>query len=115
MASRTVETKYFHFRQNNSGGSFDIEDADGIGVEVWIEALNADDACRRAESIGIYFDGCEYGRDCDCCGDRWHRPWGDGYDASEIDQKFSFSWHGTVYVHHMDGSIERINAPLEAA
>lgn len=63
---------FYQFRQNNSGGSFDFNDADGITIAVIVEADNADEANRRAESIGIYFYGCDLGRDCDCCGDRWY-------------------------------------------
>ena len=70
---------FFEFRQNNSGGSFVIDESAGLSVSVIVEADSAKDANERAESIGIYFDGCESGRDCDCCGDRWSAAgfWGD--------------------------------------
>jgi hypothetical protein len=63
---------FYQYRQNNSGGRFDIDEADGITVNVIIEADSAEDADSRAEDIGIYFDGCDGGRDCPCCGDRWY-------------------------------------------
>lgn len=63
---------FFQFRQNNSGGSFDIDTESGIGVNVIVEADSAEDANRRAESIGLYFDG---EGDCDCCGNRWSNLW----------------------------------------
>jgi hypothetical protein len=44
-------TKFYEYRQNNSGGSFDIDDAAGIGVRVWIEATDSDHADSRAETI----------------------------------------------------------------
>jgi hypothetical protein len=111
MPQASVATKFFEFSQDASGGSFDIDDAKGIGPSVWVEALSADDACLRAQSLGIYFDGCESGRDCDCCGDRWYRTCHDGNDAPEIDPEYDFDWHDTVYVHRLDGAIERIGKP----
>lgn len=100
--------KFFKYRQNNSGGSFDINDATGIGPIVWIEAEGEAHADDRAESIGIYFDGVDKGFDCPCCGDRWSESWRGGKDKVEIDSKYDFMWHDTVYVHRMDGTIERI-------
>ena len=61
---------FYTFRQNNSGGSFI-----GPAITVIIEADGVDDANARAEKLGLYFDGCADGRDCDCCGDRWHEIW----------------------------------------
>lgn len=66
---------WFTFRQNNSGGRF-------IGAtEVIIEADNAEEANEIAQANGIYFNGCENGQDCNCCGDRWS-PVSD-YDATK--------------------------------
>lgn len=63
--------KFFCYRQNNSGGSFVVDD--NVTVNVYIQANSMDEANNIAESIGIYFNGCEMGRDCSCCGDRWYR------------------------------------------
>lgn len=71
MAVINIETKWFHYRQNNSGGHFDYDPKEGISVNVYVEARDAKEADFRAEQIGIYFDGIENGMDCDCCGDRW--------------------------------------------
>lgn len=62
-------TRFYCFDQNNSGGGFDT-----IGENVIVEAHNADEANRIAESVGVYFDGMEDGEyvDCECCGDRWY-------------------------------------------
>lgn len=60
---------YFTFSQNNSGGSFVLNDAVSEWVIIW--GRDYRDANRRAEDIGIYFDGVDRGMDCDCCGDRW--------------------------------------------
>lgn len=67
---------FFHFNQNNSGGSFDIDE--DVAHNVIIEARDAHEANQKAESIGIYFNGVDDGRDCECCGDRWYSAWGEG-------------------------------------
>lgn len=79
------QLKFYHFRQNNSGGSFDVND--NVNVHVLIQAHSASEANGRAEEIGIYFDGVEDGCDCDCCGDRWYR-------ASEDDGELFPHFHG---------------------
>jgi hypothetical protein len=65
--------RFFNFRQNNSGGSFDYIESEGITVNVIIEAKYAEDANITAIQKGLYFDGCSHGQDCSCCGDRWYR------------------------------------------
>lgn len=62
---------FYEYNQNNSGGHFDVDNE--VTVEVFIEAPSAERANAIAESVGIYFDGCDDGRDCECCGDRWSR------------------------------------------
>lgn len=82
MPKSEVETKFFTYCQNNSGG-YDI----GPAQYVIIEATSADEANRIAESdAGIYFDGVSTGHDCSCCGDRWREQWDidDGYEMPTI-------------------------------
>ena len=67
--------KFFEFSQNNTGGSFDVDE--NVAHRVLIEADTADEAIEKAESLGMYWDGVENGMDCPCCGDRWYRPWSD--------------------------------------
>jgi hypothetical protein len=67
-------TRFWTFRQNNSGGRWTT----GMPVNLIIEACDAGDADRRAQTLGVYFDGVEGGQDCHCCGDRWHRSYGSG-------------------------------------
>lgn len=110
-----MKPKFWEFNQTNSGGSFDIVDARGIGPSVWIEAFDRANAINRALAIGIYFNGCSDGRDCECCGDRWHEPWGDGVEKPEADERFAFSFHDTVYVHMIDGEIIRVRKDTAAA
>ena len=86
-----VTTKFFTFNQNNSGGVFD-----GPAMYVIVEAINAKHADQVAEQYGVYFNGCESGTDCHCCGDRWSRTWdekgddvptiyGKAVEASKVD------------------------------
>lgn len=70
---------FYHFNQNNSGGSFHFNEEKGITHHVVIEADNKSEANAIAEEIGIYFDG--YG-DCSCCGNRWYPV--DEYDKEEF-------------------------------
>ena len=62
---------WWEYTQNNTGGAFDTS----LGKHVMIEAPDADSADRIAEENGLYFDGCDSGVDCSCCGDRWSRAW----------------------------------------
>lgn len=68
-----TKNTWYEFRQNNSGGSFDFDADRGISVHVIVQADDAEEANYRANRIGLYFDGCETGDDCECCGDRWYR------------------------------------------
>lgn len=72
--------KYFEFCQNNSGGSFDVDEK--LCHRLIIQAETELTAIEKVQDMGVYFDGCEKGIDCDCCGDRWYEP-------SEVDIKRS--------------------------
>lgn len=61
---------FFEFKQNNTGGSFEVNEM--VCNRVVIEAENAEEANRIAMDMGIYFDGVAGGLDCGCCGDRWY-------------------------------------------
>jgi hypothetical protein len=60
---------FFTYRQNNSGGHF-LPPA----LYVIIEARNWQEADEIALDH-IYFNGCDDGIDCPCCGDRWNGQW----------------------------------------
>lgn len=62
---------FYLFDQNNSGGSFVVNDK--LCHRLFIEADSAEEAVSIAEGLGCYWDGVDIGRDCPCCGDRWHR------------------------------------------
>ena len=71
MSKAKSKTLFFEFAQNNSGGIFIFNEQ--VGYSTIVEADSAVEANLRAESVGVYFDGCKEGRDCPCCGDRWSR------------------------------------------
>lgn len=75
---------FYHYSQNNSGGSFDFNKQKGITNHVVIEADNANEADSIAENIGLYFNGCDEGMDCACCGDRWYNAYGEGDDVPKV-------------------------------
>lgn len=107
-----MKTFFYCYRQNNSGGCFDLDDNRGIGETVWIEATSPEHANQRAEFIGIYFDGVNKGEDCDCCGDRWWPTC--SLDTNEIPMYYDtpiyetnndYGFSTRSYVHMMDGRI----------
>lgn len=112
-----ADTKFFHFPQNNSGGTFDFDEEDGLTHHVVIEAVDAPHANHILERIGGYFNGCSTGQDCDCCGDRWCPV--DELDADSeprvygtlvADMKFPYgTWmpdNKEVAVHYLGRGIE---------
>lgn len=107
---------FFHYSQNNSGGDFVFDKKTGITHHVVIEAVDADSANSRAEQIGLYFNGCDDGRDCSCCGDRWSRQWKDDgnpeptvYGEPVAKVKHFTKWMKPGFetaVHYADGRVE---------
>ncbi|MFC4089327.1 hypothetical protein [Micromonospora sp. GCM10011541] len=94
MGQALVQTKYYTFSQNNSGGWFAYDFFAGIGQKVIVEAIDRDHAVARAKQIGLYFDGRG---DCvGCCGYRWSEPWDeDGTAGPEI--------YGETIEEYLDG------------
>lgn len=82
----TKDFLWFEYHQNNSGGSFHTDE--DVSIYVLIQAEGREDANRKAEEVGIYFDGVSNGLDCDCCGDRWCEPW------DELEKFSVYSWSG---------------------
>ena len=78
------DLKFYTFMQNNSGGVFHINDY--VSHVLVIEAKSYDEAERVAkEYAGIYYDGCDDGVDCPCCGDRWYPSWDQtGHDVPTV-------------------------------
>lgn len=98
--------KFYTYRQNNSGGIFDQDE--NVDVVVVIEAESFAEANFTAQSIGIYFDGCEKGFDCDCCGDRWSDHW-DEDDATDRPELYGdpIEEQTNWIVHYLDGTKKR--------
>lgn len=112
---------FYTYRQNNSGGWFDIRPEDGVSVAVIIEASSTYEADAKAEALGIYFNGVDDERDCECCGDRWYPA--DSWSASEepeyygdkltddfevAKREFGMKWakggKPEIIVHYADGT-----------
>lgn len=74
-----METKFYQFNQNNSGGSFVVNNE--LCHRLFIEASIYKEALDKALELGVYFDGCSTGEDCSCCGDRW-------YHADEVNLSY---------------------------
>ena len=118
MPERTLilKTKFYKYSQNNTGGSYNIDKARGIGKFVFVEAISPEDANKRARLIGLYFDG--YG-DCECCGNRWHEQYSEK-EGQEVPKIFGQDvsvgkfkgFCGTIgidsYIHYLDGTIQTI-------
>jgi hypothetical protein len=110
MAKRTVKTKFYTYRQNNSGGSFSKDN--DVSEYVIIEAKDASEADSIAETVGIYFYGCRKQRDCSCCGDRWYHA--QEVNASDKPSVYSTKMNETtkakkdwnVVIHYYDGKKE---------
>lgn len=66
MPKIEIETKYYKYYQNNSGGHYELNDKDGIGHYLIIEARNYEEANNRFNEIVE-----NYSSYCSCCGDRW--------------------------------------------
>lgn len=84
--------KFYEFNQNNSGGSFDVDDK--VCHRVVVEADDPNEANHIAEDIGIYFDGCDNGMDCHCYGDRWYPA--DDYDGDTFPKEYGDVTYNTI-------------------
>jgi hypothetical protein len=119
-AEKAKTPKFFLFRQNNSGGSFAVNEA--VAHSVIIEAYSVKDANARAEDVGIYFNGCDTGDDCSCCGDRWYEAQDhDGTDTPLIygeppethREMFAKEGQPLCYVYRLDGSKTTYRKPVK--
>lgn len=104
---------FFPYDQNNSGGSYIVNEDRGISARMVIEADSADEANQRAEEIGMHFNGVANGYDCPCCGDRWYEV-DDSDKCYTVDEAIKntcgISWDkdtSIVFIHYKDGNIQR--------
>jgi hypothetical protein len=94
-----LETKYYTFVQNNSGGTYNGPHY------IIIESFSMAHAIEFAEdNTEIYFDGCEDDIDCNCCGDRWNR-YAEEYDSLKI-YNSPASEYLNVKLYRLDGSVD---------
>lgn len=94
---------WYEFDQNNSGGFFVCDDK--VCATVWIEADSINEACTKAEELGIYFYGVDDGIDCPCCGDRWSRPY-----QGEKKPTLGMGWtEPSTRIYHKDGRVEELS------
>lgn len=108
--------QWWEYRQNNTGGSFSYDPQSGISVNVYVQARDPSEADFRAKEIGLYWDGCDSGQDCSCCGDRWYPQSYYGTPVEDVPPpdkvwapEFSYAskWIANGYetfVHNYDGS-----------
>ncbi len=76
--------------QQNSGGSFVVNE--NVCHRIVIEANSESEATSKAEELGCYWNGCNSGVDCPCCGDRWY-----GVDIVELDKWKEQGYPVSVY------------------
>lgn len=70
--------KWFRYRQNNSGGKHRNDP-----FALIVKATDHKQANEKAKEH-IYFNGCEDGTDCSCCGDRWYEKYDSDIDGYEV-------------------------------
>ena len=101
---------FYMWDQNNSGGSFVVDE--DISHRVVIEADTYEEAEAKALDFGIYYDGVEEGFDCDCCGDRWYSGYEledtlKGENLDEFLQEVATKWgwkNPDIILHYADGT-----------
>ena len=109
---RTVNTKFYTFNQNNSGGYFVTDDTNGVCETVIIEALSPNDAWYKLQKIGEKV-GSKMFDYCPCCGERWsdYMDESDGKEHPEIygvnvEKAEVGLFRNKAFVHYFDGSIK---------
>jgi hypothetical protein len=107
-----MKTKFYSLTQNNSGGSFIVDDI--LCHRLIIEATNEEEALCKAEQLGCYWNGVEEGYDCKCCGDRWY-PYADdiilknGMTIEDYAQREVEQWNSTtpdIRIFFLDGTVK---------
>lgn len=110
---KDIESKFYTYNQNNSGGTF--TNNDNVCEYVIIEAKSAEHSNNIAEGVGIYFDGCSDGIDCSCCGDRWYKQYDDedGTDrpmiyGTPVHEMTKGVFRDECIIHYLDGRKETV-------
>lgn len=102
-----AELKYYTFDQNNSGGSFVIDEAAGVGEIVVIQAYSEATAIARLHAIGDRVDG--FWDFCECCGERWS-TWSCGAVPMWYDKPLEAKGNRRAFVHDLDETFREVNA-----
>ena len=89
VVSKEGVLKFFCFQQNNSGGFFNVTDK--LCHNLYIEAHSYNEAREKATDMGVYFNGCDIGIDCSCCGDRWD-DYADEINLTELSNSCSIKF-----------------------
>jgi hypothetical protein len=108
---RQIETYFYAFRQNNSGGSWIRNDV--VDVYLVIEARSDKEAEQRAFDIAQ-----DYSDYCSCCGHRWSFDWADktinAANESELVLevqailKGGYDKTASAIVHYYNGETEKV-------
>ena len=114
---REINTKFYTFSQNNSGGYFVENDKYGVCEYVIVEAQNADEANSIFENIGDEVPG--FHKYCSCCGERWHDV--DEHDGKNTPSIYSESvfkqtksaFRTRCFIHYYGGEIKEVIFPDE--
>lgn len=111
---RTVEdSKFYTFRQNNSGGFFVADDKTGVGTFIIIEAMDINQAVEHFSAI----EGKQEHNWCHCCGERWSPELMDEDDAEEkpslygryvFDDGHNMWTRMHAFIHYMDKTIVKV-------
>ena len=106
---RVINTKFFTFGQNNSGGYYIVND--DVAAFLIIEAQNANEAISKMEDITE-----DYSQFCSCCGQRWS-SWMDDSDGTEEPMVYEAKikveklkgWMSTsTIIYYYDGTKEKL-------
>jgi len=84
---RTIQTRFYEFNQNNSGGYFDVDE--NVCHCVIIEAMDKKHAVALFEPMIENQSGS-----CSCCGDRWSPEYAGEIKLEEYKEK---GWEVGVY------------------
>lgn len=112
--------RWYEYTQNNSGGGFEV--TENLAHRLFIEAEGGEEADLKAQRLGVYFDGCDEGVDCPCCGDRWYHgqevkyplDYGDGLVFNSVESHAQFladryGWTSPdAYIHYANGKSSAI-------
>jgi len=99
--------KWYTFDQNNSGGKFVVDE--NVCEVVCIQAINAEEAIKKAETF------CDNSDSCPCCGNRWYFGVNDedGTDQPTHYCKVIATTPPSVFyknakLHYFDGNIKTV-------